>query len=282
MKMTKDLFSDLCKEGLAYLYIIKCFDDLEEFYKVGVTSKENPYERSSSIPYQCELIEFYSHPSPVFIMDLERKLLSLVDKYKPSKSFGGYSECLLDINPLIEYLQSIEWITEFKPTLPVKGTKRNVVRSRKSVDKMLREYRSLVELNSQAYQTDNEELIKVLNDKIESFLQENSEFDEWLDAGVTTSNMYTSGKDRQKINELAEINRKISGHSEALVHTLKLKVGESYSNQELKQSIQEYYDENGINKKAKGTDITQWFVVQKTSKKENGKLIACLKLVSKL
>ena len=41
MKMTKDLFSDLCKEGLAYLYIIKCFDDLEEFYKVGVTSKEN-------------------------------------------------------------------------------------------------------------------------------------------------------------------------------------------------------------------------------------------------
>ena len=34
MKMTKDLFSDLCKEGLAYLYIIKCFDDLEEFYKI--------------------------------------------------------------------------------------------------------------------------------------------------------------------------------------------------------------------------------------------------------
>ena len=25
MKMTKDLFTDLCKEGLAYLYIIKCY-----------------------------------------------------------------------------------------------------------------------------------------------------------------------------------------------------------------------------------------------------------------
>ena len=58
MKMTKDLFIDLCKEGLAYLYIIKCYDDNEEFYKVGVTSKENPYERFSSIPYQCELILF--------------------------------------------------------------------------------------------------------------------------------------------------------------------------------------------------------------------------------
>lgn len=277
MKMTKDLFIDLCKEGLAYLYIIKCYDDNEEFYKVGVTSKENPYERFSSIPYQCELVEFYSHISPVFIIDLERKLLSLRDKFKPSKSFGGYSECLSDINPLVEYLQSIEWITDLKPILYTKALGR-----RPSVDKMLREYRSLVELNSQAYQTDDEELIKVVNDKIESFLQENSEFDEWLDSGITLANINSLGKDRQRINELAETNRKISGHSEALVYSLNLKLGESYSNQELKQSIQEYYDENGINKKAKGTDITQWFIVQKTSRKENGKLIACLKLVSKV
>ena len=189
---------------------------------------------------------------------------------------------LLENSTVVTKLTSLspDLSTYIVPELNSKYTK--LLGRRPSVDKMLREYRSLVELNFQAYQTDNEELIKVLNDKIESFLQENSEFDEWLDAGVTTSNMYTLGKDRQRINELAETNRKISGHSEALVHTLKLKVGESYSNQELKQSIQEYYDENGINKKAKGTDITQWFVVQKTSKKENGKLIACLKLVSKL
>lgn len=282
MKMTKDLFIDLCKEGLAYLYIIKCYDDNEEFYKVGVTSKENPYERFSSIPYQCELVEFYSHISPVFIIDLERKLLSLRDKFKPSKSFGGYSECLSDINPLVEYLQSIEWITDLKPILYTKGSKRNHVRGRKSVDKMIREYKSLLELRSEAHQYQDENLIEIAEFKIEEFLQNNSEFDEWLSSGITVSNMTTLNKHRDSINELAETNRKLSGHAEAIVYELKLQIGSLYSNQELKETIQEYYDRNGIKKKAKGTDISQWYEVSKTTSKQNGKLVACLKIISKL
>ena len=117
---------------------------------------------------------------------------------------------------------------------------------------------------------------------IEEFLQNNSEFDEWLDAGLTPANIRTCNKNRERINEIAETNRKLSGHSQALVYTLNLEVGESYSNSELKTKIQEYYDNNNIRKKAKGTDINQWFEVQKTSRKDDGKLIACLKLIRKL
>ena len=149
-----------------------------------------------------------------------------------------------------------------------------------SVDKMLREYSNLLELRRELAST-NQPLDSV-NSSIEEFLQNNSEFDEWLDAGLTPANINSARKNRDLINELAETSRKLSGHFQALVHSLKLELDESYSNSELKDKIQEYYDSNSIKKKAKGTDINQWFEVQKTSRKENGKLVACLKLVKKL
>lgn len=163
MRMTKEIFTNLC-EDLAYLYIIKCSDDSEKFYKIGVTSKENPYERFSDTPYEVELLRLYSHPSPVFVMDLERKLLSL-----------DYSECLLDINPLIEYLQAIEWITDLKLVYN-KDSKRNYARGRKSNDKVLREYRALDEERSMAYLMDDDVLIELAEFNIEEFLQNNPEF----------------------------------------------------------------------------------------------------------
>lgn len=153
---------------------------------------------------------------------------------------------------------------------------------RPSVDKMIREYKSLLELRSEACQYQDDSLVELAEFKIEEFLQNNSEFDEWLNSGITVSNMVTLNKHRDSINQLAETNRKLSGHAEAIVYELKLQVGSLYSNQELKEAIQEYYDRNNIKKKAKGTDISQWYEVSKTTSKQNGKLVACLKLVSKL
>lgn len=267
MKMTKEIFQNLCKEDLAYLYIVKCFDEEEQFYKIGITSKENPDERFSSIPYEIEVIEFYSHPSPTFIMDLERKLLSLQERYKPLKQFGGYSECILDVNTSLEYLESLEWMTELKPTLYVKGTKRNVVRTRKSVDTMIREYRALLK-------EDNQQLIQ-------DWLQNNPEFDEWISCGLTLANINSSGKDRQKINQLAETNRKLSGHAEAIIYELGLKVGQVYDKNEIKTTIQSYYDRNGIKRKAKGTDISQWFQVKPTTTIINGERKNVIKILSR-
>lgn len=149
-----------------------------------------------------------------------------------------------------------------------------------SVDKMLREYTNLIEARRQL--AINNQPLDLAENAIEEFLQNNSEFDEWLDAGLTPANIRTCNKNRERINEIAETNRKLSGHSQALVYTLNLEVGESYSNSELKTKIQEYYDNNGIKKKAKGTDVNQWFETKKTSTLINGVKVNTLKLIRKL
>lgn len=164
------------------------------------------------------------------------------------------------------------------PELNSKYTK--LLGRRASVDKMLREYGALVEERSVAYRMEDQAEIERLEFKIEEFLQDNSEFDEWLDSGVTPGNMYTLNKDRTRINTLAETNRKLSAHSEAIVYGLDLKVGAVYSNQELKAMIQTYYDSNGIGKKAKGTDVTQWFEVKKTSIIQDGSKVNALRLTA--
>lgn len=76
------------------LYIIRLYDDVESFYKIGVTSRENPYERFSIYPYEKDIICLYQHPSSHLIMDLESKCISLETKYTPQKEFGGKSECV--------------------------------------------------------------------------------------------------------------------------------------------------------------------------------------------
>lgn len=112
--MNKDLFEKLCDEGLAYIYVIKLYDEVESFYKIGITSKENTYDRVSSFPYKVEIIDVFCHPSPGFIMDLEKHLLSLEEKYMPLKMFGGYSECVKSADKAVEFLNSLSWMKDFK------------------------------------------------------------------------------------------------------------------------------------------------------------------------
>lgn len=77
---------------------------------------------------------------------------------------------LVDLNP--------ELSTYIIPELNSKYTK--LLGRRPSIDKMLREYNTLTEALSQAYQQEREALIESLEDKMEEFPQNNSEFDEWL------------------------------------------------------------------------------------------------------
>lgn len=116
-------------------------------------------------------------------------MLSRSERYKPlidrssDKEFCGQTECVLYPSDALEYLESLDWIRGLRP----------VPHKKISVSKMLREYQSL---------TDELE--------IEEFLDNNPEFDAWLDAGVTIANMHTLGKDRDKIDALAEANRRLS------------------------------------------------------------------------
>ena len=260
MKMTKNIFESLNKD-LYTLYIIRLYDDVESFYKIGVTSRENPYERFSSYPYEKDIICLYQHPSSHLIMDLESKCISLETKYTPRKEFGGKSECVESINNASEFLGTLTWIKDLKEY--VKPNRRRD--GQMSVDTLVKTYDTL---------SKEEQL---------ALLEREPLFKYWIiNCGLTVQNINSCNKSIKRINEIAETNRKLSGHSQALVYTLNLEVGESYSNSELKTKIQEYYDSNNIKKKAKGTDINQWFETKKTSTLINGVKVNTLKLIRKL
>lgn len=92
--------------GKAKLYIIKCFDEAEVFYKVGITVTpiEQRYKRDA-LPYGYEVVSVIEDDAG-FIWDLEKRLHTLMKgvRYVPSKHFGGYTECFSSIPNSIKKL----------------------------------------------------------------------------------------------------------------------------------------------------------------------------------
>ena len=111
--------------------------------------------------------------------------------------------------------------------------------------------------------------------ELEQFLTNNSEFSEWLEAGVTPQNMNTLNS-RPKIQQLAR-DLKILSKVEKV--NLPFRVGQIYSKTKIKEVIQQYYDDNGIKLKAKATDIKKYFDVKTTT---NAKAEGCFKIIKKL
>lgn len=96
---TKTQWIKYCKKykhPINIIYIIRCYNDEEEFVKIGLTSK-SVKERFSGlfdIPYKYEIIkEFKYIPERAF--DKERELHRLYSKfrYTPKIKFGGNKEC---------------------------------------------------------------------------------------------------------------------------------------------------------------------------------------------
>lgn len=87
----------------AELYFVRCYNDDENFLKVGVTRKTIEQRfRGSNMPYSYEIIDsiednFYN------IVRLEKIILGEIDKfvtnYVPNIKFGGHTECF-DISGL--------------------------------------------------------------------------------------------------------------------------------------------------------------------------------------
>jgi len=87
------------------MYIIRAFNDNEEFMKIGITST-TIFSRFHSFPYEYEVIKSISG-SPAFVFDKEKELHKLYCdfKYVPKLKFDGVTECFsLDILPLIDHL----------------------------------------------------------------------------------------------------------------------------------------------------------------------------------
>lgn len=108
--ISKDRFIEFSNNKECTFYIIKCFNETEEFYKIGITSKQLK-DRFCGIkmPYKYEIIcEYKSTASDVW--EIENILKSkLKSSYTPLIHFGGSSgECFIDLNEIQNSLVSTQ------------------------------------------------------------------------------------------------------------------------------------------------------------------------------
>lgn len=110
---TKTIFKDLCNknnEGLGILYILRCFNEEEEFYKIGITSDsvKRRYDSKGKMPYEYEIIKELEL-DPIKIYNLENKILRSLKsyQYKPKIYFGGETECFSKIESTANTINSI-------------------------------------------------------------------------------------------------------------------------------------------------------------------------------
>lgn len=94
---TKTSWKKACRNKIAKLYIINCFNNDESFYKIGITSNslEKRFNCSHWMPYNYKIIKIIESEDSDYIFDLEKKLhkINRKYKYKPKIFFDGFSEC---------------------------------------------------------------------------------------------------------------------------------------------------------------------------------------------
>lgn len=82
-------------------YVIRCWNEEEEFYKIGKTFKtiENRFIGDKNMPYNYEVLRSFSG-EPVTVTDLENKLqrANRDNNYKPKIHFKGQTECFYPVN----------------------------------------------------------------------------------------------------------------------------------------------------------------------------------------
>lgn len=101
---------DKHNKGVGTLYVIKCAEAGEVFYKIGITSKsvKERFDLKSSMPY--EYVEVYNiRGKPEFIYNLERELHDALSEYKhePEIGFFGQTECFTTIKPVERLLKRL-------------------------------------------------------------------------------------------------------------------------------------------------------------------------------
>lgn len=87
----------------AMVYIIRCFDENEDFYKIGITTKsvDKRFCYPSSLPYNYEILSLQNGDRKKlynFEKLLHEELREL--RYIPKKYFTGATECFSNIMPI--------------------------------------------------------------------------------------------------------------------------------------------------------------------------------------
>ena len=75
------------------LYVIHCYDEVEEFIKIGITSDSISRRFSGKLPYDYDVLLQLSTKDYLNLETSCQELLSVSHSYKPKKNFVGYLEC---------------------------------------------------------------------------------------------------------------------------------------------------------------------------------------------
>lgn len=89
-------FIEKAKGRTCFCYIIKCYNDEEEFIKIGITSRpiEKRFDSKIDMPYKYKIIKLYEGSSEyVYNKENELHKLHIPYKYLPKMKFIGMYEC---------------------------------------------------------------------------------------------------------------------------------------------------------------------------------------------
>lgn len=128
---------------------------------------------------------------------------------------------------------------------------------RPSVVKLITEFETLID-NIKEFKDEKS------HDNYNNFLIENPDFTEWLESGVSISNMNTVGRKREAIDAISDSNRRLSSLKDDMLKFLNLKLNNVYTKSYLKERMQEYYNNRNIKLKAKASDIQDYYEVKST------------------
>ena len=291
MKMNKPIFEQHCsnKTNKGYLYIIKLSDESESFYKIGITSHEDISIRFQVFKssYNVEIIHAFSHPCSNLIMDIERKLISLEERYTPNKMFAGYSECVKDIKKALEFIKSLDWIKDFENHESVENSKRTTTmfnNKQYNFAKLVKEYAEAVFKRSIAFPNSDEwydahEIAKAIEENpaytdIVDYVKEYG-FESALSYSEKSSTLSSAGVKRKL--------EKAKGKS-IIKEILKKEItpGITLTYAQVNELLKNIYDKHGITDKPKKSHIDLAFKTVKSTIFENGKHINVIRIKDKI
>ena len=100
------------------LYILRCWNNDEVFYKVGITCRtvQKRYPNKRAMPYQYEINKIVSGDAE-FIWHLEKRITRLLRKYKykPEIDFAGKTECYSVVTrPILKLLDEFNSVKQLQ------------------------------------------------------------------------------------------------------------------------------------------------------------------------
>lgn len=88
------------------IYVLKCWNEEEEFYKVGITDNTigRRYSTKALMPYNFS-IEYEYLCSGGVALSLEGAINDTYPKHYPKISFGGHTECYIIDENIIKHIE---------------------------------------------------------------------------------------------------------------------------------------------------------------------------------